>query len=268
MDSRIEKKQTKDEVIYGIRKFKNKNLVIKAMDGLYEAGSYIESMNCSYSVGKCAAVGEKAFMESLAYRVANAYAWNKSGEIDDEHYKLMLGLDNDVTSYLFSFNFVVYNQRNKTYYTNRVEVSDGDWVGYVMEQKLDENEWKIFDELWAMYNVEKNIKSLIAEMDTFTKEVYGDKEIDGFFPVRFMERMNDDAPKQVEEVIDEYGYSTVTLVNDEGEEKTEYIHEIVAKMFLPNPNNLPYVRHKDGNKQNNSADNLEWTDIKPEYVKD
>ena len=35
-------------------------------------------------------------------------------------------------------------------------------------------------------------------------------------------------------------------------------HRIIAETFIPNPNNLPCVNHKDGNKQNNSIDNLEW----------
>ena len=40
--------------------------------------------------------------------------------------------------------------------------------------------------------------------------------------------------------------------------KNYLLHILVAKAFVPNPNNLPVVDHKDTNKDNCRADNLEW----------
>jgi hypothetical protein len=57
------------------------------------------------------------------------------------------------------------------------------------------------------------------------------------------------------------GYLQVTLtVNN----KRKYInvHRLVAQAFIPNPNNLPQVNHKDENKQNNYVENLEWCSAK------
>ena len=53
------------------------------------------------------------------------------------------------------------------------------------------------------------------------------------------------------------GYYLVSLSRDGGTRHYS-VHRLVAEAFIPNPDNLPEVNHKDENKFNNCADNLEW----------
>ena len=57
------------------------------------------------------------------------------------------------------------------------------------------------------------------------------------------------------------GYLQVGLFKD-GKQVRKQIHRLVAEAFLENPNNLPQVNHKDENKENNCAENLEWCTLK------
>ena len=53
------------------------------------------------------------------------------------------------------------------------------------------------------------------------------------------------------------GYATVILRKN-GVSKIHSVHRLIAQAFIPNPLQLPYVNHKDGNKSNNDISNLEW----------
>lgn len=54
------------------------------------------------------------------------------------------------------------------------------------------------------------------------------------------------------------GYRIIELVSDDGYPKQLLLHRLVAQTFIPNPQGLPFVNHKDENPLNCSADNLEW----------
>lgn len=53
------------------------------------------------------------------------------------------------------------------------------------------------------------------------------------------------------------GYYKLSLYSHRKREMV-YVHKTVAENWLPNPDNLPCINHKDENKKNNSVDNLEW----------
>lgn len=55
------------------------------------------------------------------------------------------------------------------------------------------------------------------------------------------------------------GYCYVSLHKNK-KQKNHMVHRLVALAFIPNPGGLPYVNHKDENKRNSRADNLEWCD--------
>ena len=64
---------------------------------------------------------------------------------------------------------------------------------------------------------------------------------------------------------DSQGYYTVALSKN-GNTKSYLLHVLLAKTFIPNPENKPVVNHKDGNKINNNLDNLEWVTYKENNV--
>lgn len=56
------------------------------------------------------------------------------------------------------------------------------------------------------------------------------------------------------------GYLFVTLSKG-NDVKPKRINRLVAEAFIPNPENLEFVNHKDENKANNAVENLEWCSV-------
>lgn len=60
---------------------------------------------------------------------------------------------------------------------------------------------------------------------------------------------------------DENGYLLVRISKN-GHTKRVFVHRLVAEAFIENPDHKPTVNHIDGDKTNNSVDNLEWATYK------
>jgi len=67
--------------------------------------------------------------------------------------------------------------------------------------------------------------------------------------------------KQLNPYFDKDGYMKVTPRDKFNLPKKMFIHRLVALAYIPNTNGYCMVNHKDGNKENNHASNLEWCNV-------
>ena len=92
-------------------------------------------------------------------------------------------------------------------------------------------------------------------------------EVSDLGRVRSLPRMLTDSkgrrhpvPMKILKMHDRKGYDSVTL-QDMGRKTIMSVHRLVAMAFIPNPDNLPVINHRDENPKNNQVSNLEWCDI-------
>lgn len=74
--------------------------------------------------------------------------------------------------------------------------------------------------------------------------------------------MENGVPVIVKPFLNKSGYKVVVMENDLGQKKRKTIHRLVAETFVDGYFEGAVVNHKDGNKLNNFANNLEWTTVK------
>lgn len=100
---------------------------------------------------------------------------------------------------------------------------------------------------------------------------YPNYEISNLGKVRALKYYSNVHKKYYERILilkqktNKWGYNFVGLSNENGR-KNKSIHRLVAETFIPNINNCKEVNHKDGNKNNNKVQNLEWCNRKDNII--
>lgn len=75
--------------------------------------------------------------------------------------------------------------------------------------------------------------------------------------VRSLNYLHTGKTKVMKQGTNKGGYKVIGLHRN-GKRKVHSVHRLVALAFIPNPNNYPFINHKDENKTNNAVWNLEW----------
>lgn len=109
--------------------------------------------------------------------------------------------------------------------------------------------------------MEEQWKPIIIEKNGEVYDYEGLYEVSNFGRVRSCDRISVSGHrlkgKIMKLTVDKTGYVFVALCKN-GEQQRFTVHRLVATAFLPNPNDLPEVNHKDENPVNNHSENLEW----------
>jgi len=80
---------------------------------------------------------------------------------------------------------------------------------------------------------------------------------EGLYEVNNFGRVRHKDGQEINGSLNSYGYRAYSLFKDGGR-ITAKGHRLVAEAFIPNPDSKRNVNHKDGDRDNNFVDNLEW----------
>jgi 16S rRNA A1518/A1519 N6-dimethyltransferase RsmA/KsgA/DIM1 with predicted DNA glycosylase/AP lyase activity len=86
---------------------------------------------------------------------------------------------------------------------------------------------------------------------------YDDYQVSNLGNVRSLNYNHTGVAKNLVQTKHREGYYRLSLWADK-KPKWFFVHRLVAQAFIPNPNDYPIINHKDEDKTNNNADNLEW----------
>lgn len=134
---------------------------------------------------------------------------------------------------------------------------------FELEEQLNDADIAADDNGRQVEELQAEVKRLQAQLpkrEEVWKDVIG---YEGLYQVSDQARVRNNKGKILKQSV-KVGkcvyYKYVKLYKD-GQYRQGYVHRMMAECFIPNPDNLPIINHKDEDGTNNRLDNLEWCTV-------
>lgn len=133
-------------------------------------------------------------------------------------------------------------------------------MGYYGIQPYTEADGEDMISDWVKTLVHEELEQQLPKREEVWKDVIG---YEGLYQVSDQARVRNNKGKILKQSV-KVGkcvyYKYVKLYKD-GQYRQGYVHRMMAECFIPNPDNLPIINHKDEDGTNNRLDNLEWCTV-------
>ena len=158
-------KKTEDQYYWGIQKFRAAKEAFKVMDRAWgenevDGETHLEVLT------------DITFEDVIKARAFRILCLHKLGKISKDKLDSSLCRADDINDYLLDFNFFLYSEKSKSYYTSRMEYKD-DFV-YLWSKR----QWEIFDELRHLYLFDALVNEAERILNDYSSENLDEDVID------------------------------------------------------------------------------------------
>lgn len=158
-------KKIEDQYYWGIQKFRAAKEAFKVMDAAWgenevDGETHLEILT------------DNTFEDVIRARAFRILCLHKLGKISKDKLDSSLCRADDINDHLLDFNFLLYSEKSKSFYTSRMEFKDD--LVYLWSKR----QWEIFDELRHLYLFDALVNEAERIFNIYSSEIVDEDVID------------------------------------------------------------------------------------------